>query len=203
MIVSPPNVLRNMYKQCVWRMAPSGKKVFLTFDDGPIPGLTEWIAEYLGKYNIKATFFCVGDNVVKHPSVYQHLQKAGHALGNHTHNHLKGFYTGNETYFENVERCNEVMKSNLFRPPYGQLKFSQQRVLAKQYKLIMWDILSYDYSSSVSPDKCVQNAVEKTRPGSIIVFHDNVKAEKNVTYALPKTIEQLVDKGFEFDKIVM
>ena len=192
-----------MYKQCVWRMAPSGKKVYLTFDDGPIPGLTEWIAEYLGKYNIKATFFCVGENVVRNPSVYKQLQNAGHALGNHTHNHLKGFYTGNETYFENVERCNEVMQSNLFRPPYGQLKFSQQRVLAKKYKLVMWDILSYDYSSSVSPDKCVQNAVEKTRPGSIIVFHDNIKAEKNVTYALPKTIEQLVDKGFEFDKIVL
>lgn len=203
MITSPPNVLRNMYKQCVWRMAPSGKKVYLTFDDGPIPGLTEWIAEYLGKYNIKATFFCVGDNVVKNPAIYKQLQNAGHALGNHTHNHLKGFYTGNETYFENVERCNEVMKTNLFRPPYGQLKFSQQRVLAKQYKLIMWDILTYDYSSSVSPDKCVKNAVEKTRPGSIIVFHDNIKAEKNVTYALPKTIEQLVDKGFEFDKIVL
>ncbi len=184
-------------------MAPSGKKVYLTFDDGPIPGLTEWIAEYLGKYNIKATFFCVGDNVVKNPAIYKQLQNAGHALGNHTHNHLKGFYTGNETYFENVERCNEVMKTNLFRPPYGQLKFSQQRVLAKQYKLIMWDILTYDYSSSVTPDKCVKNAVEKTRPGSIIVFHDNIKAEKNVTYALPKTIEQLVDKGFEFDKIVL
>src|ERR1700752_1063204 len=196
MIVSPPNVLRNMYKQCVWRMAPSGKKVYLTFDDGPVPGLTEWIAEYLDKYNIKATFFCVGENVVKNASIYAQLKKAGHSLGNHTHNHLKGFYTGNEIYFDNVERCNEVMQSNLFRPPYGQLKFSQQRVLAKKYKLIMWDILSYDYSSSVSPEKCVQNAVEKTRPGSIIVFHDNIKAEKNVTYALPKTIEQLVDKGF-------
>ncbi|HEY1041009.1 MAG TPA: polysaccharide deacetylase family protein [Bacteroidia bacterium] len=203
MIVSPPNVLRNMYKQCVWRMAPSGKKVYLTFDDGPIPGLTEWIAEYLGKYNIKATFFCVGDNVVKNPSIYKHLQHAGHALGNHTHNHLKGFYTPNETYFENVERCNEVMQTNLFRPPYGQLKFSQERILAKKYKLVMWDILSYDYSSSITPEKCVENAVSKTRPGSIIVFHDNIKAEKNVTYALPKTIEQLVDKGFEFDKIVL
>lgn len=201
MIVSPPTILRNMYKQCTWRMSPTGKKVYLTFDDGPVPAVTEWVAEYLGKYNIKSTFFCVGDNVQKNPVIYEQLKKAGHALGNHTYNHLKGFYTGNETYFDNVKQCDDIMKSNLFRPPYGQLKFSQQRILAKKYKIIMWDVLSYDYSQSISPDKCVQNVVEHTRPGSIIVFHDSIKAQKNVMYALPKVIEQLTDKGFTFDKI--
>ncbi|MCD6068170.1 MAG: pdaA [Bacteroidetes bacterium] len=182
-------------------MPSSGKKIYLTFDDGPIPELTDWIAGQLATYNIKATFFCVGDNVVKNPAIYKRLQDAGHSLGNHTHNHIKGFYTGNEAYFENVEACNAVMQTKLFRPPYGQLKFSQQRILAKKYKIIMWDILSYDYSHSITPEKCLQNAVKYTRPGSIIVFHDNIKAEKNVTYALPRAIDQLLDKGFEFDRI--
>lgn len=201
MIVSPPNVLRKMYKQCVWRMPANGKKVYLTFDDGPIEDLTPWIADYLKKYNIKGTFFCVGDNVAKNPGIYKRLIDDGHSIGNHTYNHLKGFYTGNETYFDNVAKCDAVMKTNLFRPPYGQLKFSQERVLAKKYKIILWDILSYDYSQTLSPEKCLQNAVKYTRPGSIIVFHDNIKAEKNVTYALPRAIDQLLDKGFEFDSI--
>jgi peptidoglycan/xylan/chitin deacetylase (PgdA/CDA1 family) len=182
-------------------MPSSGHKIYLTFDDGPIPGMTEWIADHLDKYSIKATFFCVGDNVVKHPSIYKRLRDAGHSLGNHTHNHIKGFYTENETYFKNVEDCDQVMHTNLFRPPYGQLKFSQQRILSKRYKIIMWDILSYDYSQSITPEKCLQNAVKYTRPGSIIVFHDNIKAEKNVTYALPRAIDQLLDKGFEFAPI--
>ena len=182
-------------------MPSSGKRIYLTFDDGPIPGLTEWIADYLDKYSIKATFFCVGDNVVKNPAMYKRIKDAGHSLGNHTHNHIKGFYTNNETYFENVEACNQVMQTNLFRPPYGQLKFSQERILARKYKIIMWDILSYDYSQTITPEKCLQNAVKYTRPGSIIVFHDNIKAEKNITYALPRAIDQLLDKGFEFGSI--
>lgn len=201
MVVSPPNVLRNMYKQCVWRMPAAGKKIYLTFDDGPIPELTEWIASQLDTYNIKATFFCVGDNVRKNPALYKRLQDSGHSLGNHTNNHIKGFYTDNKLYFENVEACNEVMQTPLFRPPYGQLKFSQQRILAKKYKIIMWDVLSYDYSQSLTPEKCLDNVVKYTRPGSIIVFHDNLKAEKNVTYALPRAIDQLLDKGFEFAAI--
>jgi len=141
--------------------------------------------------------------VQKNPSVYKQLVKDGHALGNHTYNHLKGFYTGNETYFENVKQCDELMHTKLFRPPYGQLKFSQQRILAKHYKIIMWDVLSYDYSQSIEPDKCVQNVVKYTRPGSIIVFHDSIKAKRNIKYALPKVIEQLTDRGFTFDKIAL
>jgi peptidoglycan/xylan/chitin deacetylase (PgdA/CDA1 family) len=176
------------------------KKVYLTFDDGPIPDVTEWVLDFLKSQNIKATFFCVGDNIIKHPEIYNRILSEGHIAGNHTFNHLKGFYTSNETYFENVNKCNEVINgSQLFRPPYGQLKFSQLRKLSKKYKIIFWDVLSYDYSNLVSPEKCLKNVVQYSRPGSIIVFHDSIKAKNNLMYALPRAVEQLKENNYRFE----
>lgn len=200
MFACPPSILRKLYRNGTWRMPTHEKKVYLTFDDGPIPDVTEWVLDFLKIQNIKATFFCVGDNIIKHPEIYERILTEGHTAGNHTFNHLKGFYTSNEIYFENVEKCNTVIKnSTLFRPPYGQLKFSQIRKLSKKYKIILWDVLSYDYSNLVSPEKCLKNVVQYTRPGSIIVFHDSIKAKENLMYALPKAVEQLKDNGYRFE----
>jgi peptidoglycan/xylan/chitin deacetylase (PgdA/CDA1 family) len=202
MLASPPSLVRKLYKSGIWRMPEYEKKIYLTFDDGPIPDVTEWVLDYLKSYSIKATFFCVGDNIIKHPQIFNRLLAEGHSVGNHTFNHLKGFYTNNTIYFENVAKCNELLADNkLFRPPYGQLKFSQIRKLSKSYKIILWDVLSYDYSSAISPEKCLKNVIENTRPGSIIVFHDSIKAKENLIYALPRVIEHLSDKGYTFDKI--
>ena len=199
MFACPPSIIRKLYKNGVWRMPSSDKKVYLTFDDGPIPEVTEWVLDLLNTHSIKATFFCVGDNIVKHPEIYKRILTEGHIAGNHTFNHLKGFYTSNSTYFENVEKCSSVQNGELlFRPPYGQLKFSQIRKLSKKYKIILWDVLSYDYSNSVSPEKCLKNVIDYSRPGSIIVFHDSIKAKNNLMYALPRAIEYLTDEGFSF-----
>jgi peptidoglycan/xylan/chitin deacetylase (PgdA/CDA1 family) len=202
MLASPPSLVRKLYKSGIWRMPTYEKKVYLTFDDGPIPDVTEWVIDHLKTYSIKATFFCVGDNITKYPHIYKRLIDDGHSIGNHTFNHLKGFYTNNETYFDNVAKCNDLLNgSKLFRPPYGQLKFSQIRKLSKSYKIILWDVLSYDYSSAVSPEKCCKNVIDNARSGSIIVFHDSIKAKENLMYALPRVIEHLSDKGFTFEKI--
>jgi peptidoglycan/xylan/chitin deacetylase (PgdA/CDA1 family) len=200
MFACPPSIIRKLYRKVIWRMPTYEKKVYLTFDDGPIPDVTEWVLDFLKSQNIKATFFCVGDNIIKHPEIYKRILSEGHITGNHTFNHLKGFYTSNETYFENVFKCNEVVNgSRLFRPPYGQLKFSQIRKLSKKYKIIFWDVLSYDYSNLVSPEKCLKNVVQYSRPGSIIVFHDSIKAKNNLMYALPKAVEHLKENNYRFE----
>ncbi len=200
MFACPPSIIRKLYRNVIWRMPTYEKKVYLTFDDGPIPDVTEWVLDFLKSQNIKATFFCVGDNIIKHPEIYNRILSEGHIAGNHTFNHLKGFYTSNETYFENVNKCNEVINgSQLFRPPYGQLKFSQLRKLSKKYKIIFWDVLSYDYSNLVSPEKCLKNVVQYSRPGSIIVFHDSIKAKNNLMYALPRAVEQLKENNYRFE----
>jgi peptidoglycan/xylan/chitin deacetylase (PgdA/CDA1 family) len=183
-------------------MPAENKKIYLTFDDGPIPNVTEWVLDLLLKYKIKATFFCVGENIQKHPEIYQRILSDGHTVGNHTFNHLKGFYTSNDNYFENINKCDDVLNGSiLFRPPYGQLKFSQIRRLSKKYKIIMWDVLSVDYSNKISPEKCLKNVIDNVRAGSIIVFHDSIKAKENLMYALPKAIENLLQKDFLFEKL--
>ncbi len=195
----PPYLLRKMYPKCVWRGDASTPKIYLTFDDGPVPEATPFVMEMLKQFQVKATFFCVGENVYKHPEIYSTLLQSGHQTGNHTFNHLKGFSTSNQNYFRNISACASYVKSNLFRPPYGQLRFSQQNYLAASYRLIMWDVLSYDYSSTVNQEKCLRNVIHHTRNGSIIVFHDSVKAFKNMSYALPRAIACLLEKGFQFE----
>ncbi len=192
------------------------KKIYLTFDDGPVPVITPWVLDVLKKYDVKATFFCVGENVVKHPEVYQRILDEDHNIGNHTYNHLNGWEIHTNKYIENVELCDQALRSGsrteaikLFRPPYGRAKKSQISTLSSRngatktpYSIIMWDLLSGDYDKKTNPEKCLSNVINNVRNGSIIVFHDNLKAQVNLEYALPRFIEYAKDAGFEFEKLI-
>ena len=200
--------IKKVFNNLVWDIPNSDKKIYLTFDDGPIPDVTEWVLDILKSKDIKATFFCIGDNMKKHPEVYKRILAEGHQTGNHTFNHLNGWNTETNHYIENFKLCEtEHSKLNtkhsfLFRPPYGKIKPSQSKTIRQfGYKIIMWDVLSYDFDSTVSEEKCLENVISNTEQGSIIVFHDSVKAEKNLKYALPKAIQILKNKGFVFDVI--
>jgi peptidoglycan/xylan/chitin deacetylase (PgdA/CDA1 family) len=182
--------------------------VYLTFDDGPTPEITEWVLEQLKNYNAKATFFCIGDNCRKYPEIFQKVISENHSIGNHTFNHLKGWKTSTEDYISNAKLyevehyklCTENCK--LFRPPYGKIKSSQAKILRKMgYKIIMWDIISYDFDENISKEKCLENVLKNIESGSIIVFHDSKKAWQNLEYVLPKTLEFLKEKGFTCEKI--
>jgi peptidoglycan/xylan/chitin deacetylase (PgdA/CDA1 family) len=202
--------LKLFFPKYIWELPNSEKKIYLTFDDGPIPEITEWVLGLLKKENIKATFFCIGENIQKHPEVFKQIISENHTIGNHTFNHLKGWNTSTKKYLENVELCNLVFEkysisnfqSKLFRPPYGKITPWQAYRLRKlDYKIIMWDVLSYDFDNSLNPDDCLQNTLKNTSNGSIIVFHDSIKARRNLQLVLPKLIQQLKEKGFVFDKI--
>ena len=200
--------IKLLFPKYVWDIPNDSKKVFLTFDDGPTPEITEWVLEQLQHYNAKATFFCIGNNIEKHPKIFNKIIAQGHAVGNHTFNHLKGWKTPIEEYIENVKLCQSQIPNpksqipNLFRPPYGKIKPSQSKRLRKlDYKIIMWDIISYDFNQTISKDQCLENVLDNVKPGSIIVFHDSVKAWKNLEYVLPKTLSFLNENGFVCDKI--
>jgi peptidoglycan/xylan/chitin deacetylase (PgdA/CDA1 family) len=197
----PPKLLQSLLPQCFWNLPNRENKIYLTFDDGPTPEVLPVILKTLDVYKIPATFFCVGENMQKHPDLVKEMLKGGHAIGNHTHNHISGWRVKNKTYFENVEACHKVYKSKLFRPPYGRLRASQANELKRKYKIIMWDVLSYDYDKKVLPEICFRNVIDATKSGSVIVFHDNVKALKNLEYALPRSIDFLLKKDFVFDVI--
>ena len=169
-------LLDALTKNLVWSIKTTKKEVFLTFDDGPIPEVTPWVLETLKQYDAKATFFCVGDNVKKHPDIYRMIVDQGHKVGNHTMNHLNGWTNFNKTYFENIEKCNALIHSNLFRPPYGKIKPSQISHLKNDYRIIMWDVLTKDYDASVTGEYCFEKVKKNCKPGSIIVFHDSIKA---------------------------
>jgi peptidoglycan/xylan/chitin deacetylase (PgdA/CDA1 family) len=200
-LAKSPTLIKQYYSKLIWDIPNDENKIYLTFDDGPIPEVTEWVLDVLKKYQIKATFFCIGDNVKKHPGIYQRILDEGHAVGNHTQNHLKGWKTVDETYLKNVEECAEQINSTLFRPPYGKIKKSQFKLINQHYSIIMWDVLSGDFDVKTTLEKCYNNVVKNTKSGSIIVFHDSIKASKNLKYALPKAIEFLLNKGFIFDVI--
>lgn len=196
--IRPPYLIEKLYSNLIWRFFDDIPKIYLTFDDGPVPEATPFVLDTLNKYQIKATFFCVGSNVVKYPEIYQRILADGHSVGNHTFSHESGWKLQNFSYFKSVGKCAEYVTSNLFRPPYGKVKRSQIRALKNKYRIIMWDVLSADFDSNVSPQKCYENVIQHTRNGSIIVFHDSIKAKKNMEYALPKAIEYLKNEGFQF-----
>lgn len=185
----------------VWRLPDSAKTTYITFDDGPIPEVTPQVLEILRKYNAKATFFCVGDNVRKYSEVYAQLLKEGHAIGNHTYSHLKGNKTDDEDYFSDITKCDELVKSSLFRPPHGRIKLSQIKHLKSKYKLIMWSVLTGDYNHKLTNEQVLNNAIIYTKDGSIIVFHDSLKASDRMLYALPRMLEHFSAKGYRFEKI--
>ncbi|TDS12401.1 polysaccharide deacetylase family protein [Sphingobacterium paludis] len=199
--VNAPFFLRWFYPQVTFNRSRKEKKIYLTFDDGPIPEVTPFILDTLKKHNIKATFFCVGENIIKHRDIFERLLAEGHAIGNHTHNHLKGWETEEEHYLRNVEQCQQLTKASLFRPPYARAKKSQLKQLYPKFEVVFWDVLSGDFDQTLPPEKCYQNVVRHSKNGSIIVFHDNLKAIPRVTYALPRVIEYLLKKGFSFEKL--
>ena len=214
--------IKKIFPNYVWDIPNRENKVYLTFDDGPTPEITEWTLEQLKTYNAKATFFCIGNNIQKHPEIFNKIIQENHAIGNHTYNHLKGWETVNDIYIDNVNLCNleiaerrtqnaEIknlnsefsnLPSNFFRPPYGKIKPSQSMILRKLgYKIIMWDVLSFDFDQTITQEKCLDNVLKNVKSGSIIVFHDSVKAEQNLKYVLPKTLAFLKEKGFVCEKI--
>ena len=206
--------IKRIFPNYVWDIPNRENKIYLTFDDGPTPEITEWTLEQLKKYDAKATFFCIGNNIEKHPDIFQKIIDDNHAVGNHTFNHLKGWETDTNEYVENTRRCSLLMREKgkrisdkgaafeLFRPPYGKIKTSQSRTLRRLgYKIIMWDVLSRDFDKTITPEKCLDNVLQHIECGSIIVFHDSVKAAQNLKYVLPKTLTFLKEKGFVCAKI--
>ncbi len=199
-------LIKKIFSNYVWDVSNTENKIYLTFDDGPIPEITEWILEELKKHDAKATFFCIGHNIEKHPDIFEKVINDGHSVGNHTFNHLNGWKTSTKEYIENSIQWSVVSGQSpnckLFRPPYGKIKASQSKKLRQLgYKIIMWDVLSADYDSSISPEKCLENVLQNVSSGSIIVFHDSVKAFPNLEYTLPKALRYWKEKGFVFEKL--
>jgi len=209
--------IKKVFSNYVWDIPNTENKIYLTFDDGPTPEITEWVLQELQKYNAKATFFCIGNNIKKYPDIFAKVIGEGHTIGNHTFNHLNGWKISTKEYLENVNLCRKQMPENrrqiakqnlqtvnckLFRPPYGKIKPTQAKKLRQLgYKIIMWDVLSADFDTSISKEKCLENATKEVESGSIIVFHDSVKAFPNLVYTLPKALKLLRERGFVFEAI--
>ncbi len=191
-----PRIVKWVYPEAVFNIGNQNNAVFLTFDDGPTPEITPWVLAELAKVNAKATFFLIGNNAVNNPAIVDEIQVAGHAIGNHTFNHEKGWITEDETYVQSVAKTDAILGSQRFRPPYGRIKKSQIKQLKKRYKIILWDVLSGDYDNDFSPEECAANVLANVQSGSIIVFHDSVKAWPNLKIALPLVLKQLVERGF-------
>ena len=204
--------VKKVFPKYVWDIPNRENKVFLTFDDGPTPEITEWVLEQLKEFDAKATFFCIGNNIEKHPAIFQKIIEAQHAIGNHTFNHLKGWETGTNEYVANTRKCSQLIEKQetrskkqekaLFRPPYGKIKPSQSRILRRLgYKIIMWDVLSRDFDKTSTPEECLSNVLQHVESGSIIVFHDSVKAADKMLYALPRVLKYFSEEGYAFETL--
>ena len=196
MFAGAVKIMSRMFPTLRWNME-CDPRVFLTFDDGPTPGVTEWILAELDKYGAKATFFCLGKNAEQYPDLFEKIVAAGHKIGNHTYSHQKGWAMSLERYIEDIDFANQILHSDLFRPPYGRISRKQLRVVTERYEVILWNVLSRDYSRVISPRKCLKNVTEHVKPGSIVVFHDSAKAFRNLRYALPRTLDYLQKQGLE------
>ena len=200
-LVKTPQFIQNLFPNFVWKIPSNEKVLYLTFDDGPIPTVTPWVLEQLAQYSAQATFFCVGDNIRKHPEIFNQIKDNGHAVGNHTYNHLNGWQTDNVEYFHNVRHCAKLTRTDLFRPPYGKIKPKQAQFLQRHYRIVMWDVLSGDFDKNISKETCYNNVIGNAKPGSIIVFHDSLKAESKLRYALPKVLDYFTNKGYNFQPL--
>lgn len=198
MKVQTPRFLHKLFPKLIWKENVTSKEIYLTFDDGPHPNITPKILNILAQYDAKACFFCVGENVQRYPDTFQSVLTAGHQVGNHTFNHMQGWKVPNDVYLENIEKCNKLVHSRFFRPPYGKIKPSQVKKLKENYNIVMWTVITHDYDSNYDSEVCLKKAIQKTRPGDVVVFHDSVKAEKNVLYVLPKFLEYFSGLGYRF-----
>jgi peptidoglycan/xylan/chitin deacetylase (PgdA/CDA1 family) len=203
-LVKTPWLLKKLYPTCIWDFPTTGKKIYLTFDDGPHPQETPFVLEQLAKYDAKATFFCVGENVVAYPDIYKKILQEGHSTGNHTFTHVNGWKIKDEIFFSEIKEAGKFIDSSLFRPPYGkvtrfQLKYIQSSGL--NLKVIMWGVVSGDFDEAVTPEKCLRNVLKNARSGDIIVFHDSEKASEKIRYALPRVLMHFSEQDFAFEKI--
>lgn len=193
-----PNLLKRSLKKAIWDIPTSEKTIYLTFDDGPTPQITEGVLSLLAQFKAKATFFCIGKNVVKHNTLFQRIQDEGHRIGNHTYGHLSGWESSEKNYVADVDKCAEVVDSKLFRPPYGRIGPRQYKTLKKRFDIVMWSILSWDFDPWITPEKCADNVISHAYPGAIVVFHDSIKAGNNCLHALERVLTVLANEGYEF-----
>ncbi len=203
-IAKTPNWIKRFFSGSIWEIAGTLKSIYLTFDDGPHPVITPFILDELRKYNARATFFCIGKNVLENPLVFNQIKEAGHAIGNHTHDHLDGWKTANAEYVQNILYAGKYIDSDLFRPPYGRITRRQHRhltLLSKPFKVVMWSVLSGDFDVSITAEQCVENVVKNAKSGSVVVFHDSEKANERLRYALPVVLKYFSEKGYIFEKI--
>lgn len=197
--------LKKIYSSCIWQIDTSEKIIYLSFDDGPHPHATSFVLEVLNKFNAKATFFCIGKNVAAHPEVFERILTEGHAVGNHTYNHLNGWKTTTALYMANITAAQQIINSNIFRPPYGKISVKQlKQLITKQpvLKVIMWTVLSGDFDENISSKKCLKNVIENAGNGSIVVFHDSEKAFEKLQFVLPEVLAHFTNIGFRFEKII-
>lgn len=200
-LVKTPRFLKKLYPDLVWDFKTNSQSVYLSFDDGPVPESTPWVLDLLKKYQIKATFFCIGANVQKHPALYQRVIEEGHRIGNHTQTHVSGWQTKDQTYMAEIESAAQSISSNLFRPPYGRIRRSQTKAIKDKYKIIMWDVISGDFDTNISADDCYYNVTKNVEQGSILVFHDSVKAKPRLHGSLERIIDYLLENGYQLDVI--
>ncbi len=203
--VKTPWVMKKLYPFYTWEVATKENVLYLTFDDGPHPVATPFVLDQLARYNAKATFFCIGKNVDAYPAIYTRILNEGHAVGNHTQNHLNGWKTDDETYLQNINEAGKKIDSPLFRPPYGKIKRSQSKKLSRipgqRKRIIMWSVLSGDFDPSVSKERCLDRVIKHSAPGSIVVFHDSEKAFPLLQYVLPATLQFFSEKKYRFEKL--
>lgn len=203
-IEQPPLLYRLLFPEAIWRVKHKNRKVvYLTFDDGPVPEVTPWVLDLLDAYDIKATFFLVGDNVQRSPELFSEIKRRGHSWGNHTMHHMQGMKVTTMRYMRDVTEADRLIGSILFRPPHGLLRWKQAAIIKSHYNLVMYDLVTRDYSKKLNSEQVVENVKRYTRNGSIIVFHDSLKAERNLRQALPKAIEWLKEQGYEFCRLPM
>jgi peptidoglycan/xylan/chitin deacetylase (PgdA/CDA1 family) len=196
-----PRILKKVYPGLTWHIPGDGKTLYLTFDDGPTPQVTDRILDILGAYGVRATFFCIGRNVERYSTLMNRILEAGHAVGNHTYSHLRGWYTPDREYFDDIELAGQLIPSRLFRPAYGMITPNQVKHLKQKYQIVLWDVMSFDFHPGTSPEKCLDNVIRYAQPGSVIVFHDSLKASEKVLHALPGVLASFTEQGFSFGSI--
>ena len=210
--IKTPLIAKKIFPNYIWDIPSDSKTLYLTFDDGPTPEITNWTIDILAQYNAKATFFCIGKNIKLYPEIFKNIINNDHGVGNHTYNHVKGWRTSTKDYLTNIDDAQKIIDSeikdrqskivNLFRPPYGQLRPKQGKAINELgYQVVMWNVLSFDWDKEITPENCLNNVISHAQDGSIIVFHDSLKAKVNMTYALPKVLDHFSKKGFNFKTI--